>query len=63
MEGDPVKRIIHQHLGGAGAVDPLAALRESPELRQAAKRMLEKAEFRTRHTKQAQPAEGDATEV
>ena len=63
MEGEPVKRIIHQHLGGAGAVDPLAALRESPELRQAAKRMLEKAEFRTRHTKQAQPAEADATEV
>lgn len=46
MEGEPIKRIIHQHLGGSGAVDPLAALQESPELREAAKRMLEKAEWR-----------------
>ncbi len=45
MEGEPIKRIIHQHLGGSGSVDPLAALRESPELRAAAKRELEKAEW------------------
>jgi len=58
MEGEPVKRIIHQHLGGAGTVDPLAALQESAPLRDAARRMLEKAEFRTRHgqPKQAEPA-------
>ncbi len=47
MEGEPIKRIIHQHLGGQGAIDPLAALQESPALRDAAKRMLEKAEFKT----------------
>jgi len=47
MEGEPVKRIIHQHLGGAGTVDPLAALQESPALREAATRMLEKANFRS----------------
>lgn len=46
MEGEPIKRIIHQHLGGAGTVDPLAALQDSPELRDAARRMLEKAEWK-----------------
>ncbi len=47
MEGEPIKRIIHQHLGGAGQVDPLAALQESPALREAAGRLLEKASWRT----------------
>jgi hypothetical protein len=56
MEGEPVKRIIHQHLGGAGTVDPLAALQESPELREAARRLMEKAEFKTRHAKQVAAA-------
>ncbi len=57
MEGEPIKRIIHQHLGGAGEIDPLAAMQESPALRQAARHLLEKAEFRTRHTKPTKPAE------
>lgn len=62
MEGEPVKRIIHQHLGGAGAPDPLEALRESPALRDAAKALLEKAEWRTsgqkahKKPKKAEPA-------
>lgn len=47
MEGEPIKRIIHQHLGGNGSVDPLGALQESPALREAAKAMLEKAEWKT----------------
>lgn len=47
MEGEPVKRIIHQFLGGQGRVDPLAALRESPALREAAADMLRKADWRT----------------
>ena len=65
MEGEPVKRIIHQHLGGAGTVDPLAALRESDALRDAARAMLEKAEWRTsghkayKRPKQAQPVDAD----
>lgn len=63
MEGEPIKRIIHQHLGGNGTVDPLAALQESPALREAAARLLEKAEWRTsgsqaykRPARQAEPA-------
>lgn len=47
MEGEPVKRIIHQHLGGAGGVDVLGALQDSPALRDAASKMLEKANWRT----------------
>ena len=45
MEGEPVKRIIHEHLSGPN-IDPLAAMRESPELREAAKHLIEKAEWR-----------------
>lgn len=47
MEGEPIKRVIHQHLGGEGKVDPLAALKESPALREAARGLLDKAEWRT----------------
>lgn len=47
MEGEPVKRIIHQHLGLGRDVDPLAALKESPALRESARRLLEKADWRT----------------
>lgn len=67
MEGEPIKRIIHQHLGGTGTVDPLAALQESPALREAAGRLLEKAEWRTsgrkahKVPKQAEPAEPDGS--
>lgn len=66
MEGEPIKRIVHQHLGGTGEVDPLGALRDSPALRDAARRLLEKAEWRTsgtqaskRPVKQAAPLEID----
>lgn len=47
MEGEPVKRIIHQHLGAGGAVDILAALRESPALLAATEEALQKAKWRT----------------
>lgn len=47
MEGEPIKRIIHQHLGGSGQVDPLKALQESPELLEAVARTLEKAKWKT----------------
>lgn len=69
MEGEPVKRIIHQFLGGQGKVDPLAALRESPALREAAAEMLQKAEWRTsgraehKRPKKAEPAEVVGEEV
>lgn len=62
MEGEPIKRIIHQHLGGSGEVDPLAALRESPALREAAGALLEKANFRDRHRKTKQVKAEDASE-
>ena len=62
MEGEPVKRIIHQHLGAAGP-DIGAALRESPELQAALQRELEKAQWRHsgrqahKRPKKAEPAE------
>jgi hypothetical protein len=44
MEGDPIKRVIHQHLGG----DPASALQDelvsSPALRTALRRRIEAAE-------------------
>lgn len=46
MEGEPIKRIIHQHLGAGKAIDPADALRESPELAAAVARELEKANWR-----------------
>ena len=61
MEGEPIKRILHQHIG-TGAIDPLAAMQESPALREAARAMLEKADWRTsgkqdyKVPKKAQPA-------
>lgn len=58
MEGEPIKRIVHQHLGGNGeTADPLAALKDSPALREAVRRTLDKSEFKGRHSKvkQAEP--------
>ncbi len=55
-EGEPVKRIIHQHLGAGGQLDIMGALRESPALLAAAKAEIEKAEFRDRHKKAKQAA-------
>ncbi len=47
MEGEPIKRIVHQHLGADGSgVDPLGALRDSPALMAAVERTLEKAKWR-----------------
>jgi len=48
MEGEPVKRIIHQHLGGDGQIDLGAALRDSPALQAAIERQLENARFKDR---------------
>lgn len=63
MEGEPVKRIIHQHLGAGGAFDLKSALQESPELADMLRNELTKAEWRKsgRGAKKAQPA--DAIEV
>ena len=64
MEGEPVKRIIHQHLGGNGSVDPLAALHESPALLDAVERLTAKARWKEsgRNAKKAEPIE-DAEEA
>ncbi len=48
MEGEPVKRIIHQHLGGQeGKIDVGAALADSPELQAVVERELQKSRWRT----------------
>lgn len=47
MEGEPVKRIIHQHLGADGKLDLRGALQDSPELAAAVAAELEKAKWRT----------------
>ncbi len=47
MEGDPIKRIIHQHTGDGGKLDLRGALKESPELREAVRAELEKGDWRT----------------
>lgn len=49
MEGEPIKRIVHQHLGGGPeGMDPTAALRDSPALADAVERALANARFRTK---------------
>ena len=45
MEGEPIRKIIHQHIGAGGGIDPLVSLRESPATRDAMRRMLEQAEW------------------
>lgn len=62
MEGEPVKRILHQHIGTNKAVDPLEALRESPATLAAVESLLAKAKFRERH-KTAKPVETADIEV
>ncbi len=63
MEGEPVKRVIHQHLGGAGTVDPLNAMADSPELLAAARRMLEQAERKARKAAAVDLPAGAAMDV
>ncbi len=46
MEGEPVKRIIHQHLGAGGKLDVGGALQDSPELAAAVERELQKARWK-----------------
>lgn len=63
--GDPQKRIIHEHIQAAG-LDPLATLRESPALLEAAERLVQKAGWRTSGTqayKRPKKAEPAAIEV
>ncbi len=57
MEGEPIKRIIHQHLGASGEIDLLAAVRESPQLQDQLGALLEKAKFRDRKKARAVKAE------
>lgn len=58
MEGEPIKRIVHQHLGSAVTREDLVGLlHESPELQAAIERTLSNAKFKTRNVKRAQPVE------
>jgi hypothetical protein len=63
MEGEPIKRIIHQHTGTGKAVDPLEALRESPALREATRRALDKAEWRQSGRNGKAPKQADAADI
>lgn len=67
LEGDPVKRIVHQHLGDGGALDLHAVLKDSAELRELLQREVNRAKgpgerskdyaVRRRQEKEAVPAE------
>lgn len=64
-EGEPVKRVMHE-IHRTGQLDPLAALRDSPALQDAAERLIAKSKFRDRNGKKAKKAEAieaDAVEV
>jgi len=57
MEGEPIKRIIHQHLGGAVTkTDLVEALQESPALTDAVERTLANAKHRQKNPSRAQKA-------
>jgi hypothetical protein len=43
LEGEPVRRIVHQHLGGGGVLDLHTVLKDSPELREVLARELQNA--------------------
>ena len=67
FEGDPVKRIVHQHIQESGKLDFEKALLESPEMRGMVERALQKAEWRHsgnqahKRPKRAEPVvEGEA---
>lgn len=56
MEGDPVKRIIHQHITPLGKVSLEDALAESPALREVMARELDKAKWH-KSGRNAKPAD------
>ena len=66
-EGEPLRRVIHQHIGGAESrVAVHEALADSPGLREAVRRELDNAEFRTRRARPVRtvaPAEADPVDV
>lgn len=63
FEGDPVKRVIHQHLGTDGEnFDPVKAVRASPALAEAMQRVLRNAAHvpgTPREIKPVQPLENE----
>lgn len=66
MEGEPVKRIIHQHLGEGGKLDVGGALADSPELAAAVERELQKSKWkhsgRQAYKKPAKVVEGETAD-
>lgn len=63
MEGDPIKRIIHQHLGNEQKLDLVAAFRESPALLESAKRVIANAEHSHPSHAQRRAARAEPYEV
>ncbi len=58
-EGEPIKRILHQHMNANGSLDAVGALRDSPALADAVERALANARFRTRNQKAEKTVEAE----
>lgn len=65
-EGEPIKRVIHQHLGASGEINLQAAVAESPQLQEQLARLLENATWKQsgrKRTKQAEAPKFDPPEM
>lgn len=56
-EGEPIKRVIHQHLGASGELDLLGAVRDSPQMQEQLRALLEKATWQKSGRRKAKVAE------
>lgn len=63
MEGEPIKRVLHQHMGNKGEIDLHGALQDSPALRDALQRELDKAGWRDAPGKGRKVRRADPIEV
>lgn len=64
MEGDPIKRIIHQHLNDGDTKQSVVdALQDSPALLESVKRVIANAEFKDRNKRKRGSVEVSADEV
>ncbi len=59
MEGEPIKRIIHQHTGKGAGVDLVDYLQTSPAALDAVERIVSNAKFKTRNQKPVKTVEAE----
>lgn len=62
-EGEPIKRVIHQHMGSGGSLDIVGALRESPAVFAALEREMEKARWKGGKKAKVVAAEAEPSEL